>query len=159
MNAGFSLDTKVCDTVDNGVWKWPSAWSDLYHVLNQIIPPILNTTDDKLTWKDNDGKLNEFSVRIVWDTIRARSEPVTWHHIVWHSFCIPRHAFHLWLVMARKLKTQDKLKQWDIGNSIDLNLLCCPLCRTVLDSHQHLFSNVGFHLTYGTRLQAWLISL
>ncbi|GKA54130.1 hypothetical protein Tco_0753079, partial [Tanacetum coccineum] len=33
------------------------------------------------------------------------------------SACIPRHAFHLWLAMGRKLKTQDKLKQWEFGTS------------------------------------------
>nr|GEU40093.1 hypothetical protein [Tanacetum cinerariifolium] len=35
------------------------------------------------------------------------------------------------------LKTQDRLRQWDIGLSIDLNLLRCPLCDLVPDSQDH----------------------
>ncbi|GJT37265.1 reverse transcriptase domain, reverse transcriptase zinc-binding domain protein [Tanacetum coccineum] len=41
------------------------------------------------------------------------------------------------------LKTQDKVKQWDIGNN-DLNLLSCPLCKTQADSHAHLFFECSF---------------
>nr|GEW21080.1 putative reverse transcriptase domain, reverse transcriptase zinc-binding domain protein [Tanacetum cinerariifolium]GEW21164.1 putative reverse transcriptase domain, reverse transcriptase zinc-binding domain protein [Tanacetum cinerariifolium] len=44
----------------------------------------------------------------------------------------------------RKLKTQDKLRQWDVGKSVDLNLLMCPLCKAVPDSHEHLFFECSF---------------
>ncbi|GKB91561.1 reverse transcriptase domain, reverse transcriptase zinc-binding domain protein [Tanacetum coccineum] len=43
-----------------------------------------------------------------------------------------------------KLKTQDRLRQWDVGPSIDLNLLRCPLCDLVPDSHDHLFFECAF---------------
>ena len=46
---------------------------------------------------------------------------------------------HLWLVMNRKLKTQDLLRQWDVGPSTDLNLSRCSLCELVPDSNNHLF--------------------
>ncbi|GJR79375.1 RNA-directed DNA polymerase, eukaryota, reverse transcriptase zinc-binding domain protein [Tanacetum coccineum] len=48
-------------------------------------------------------------------------------------------SFHLWLVMRNSLKTQDKLRQWDVGINTDLNLLRCSLCNTQSDSHAHLF--------------------
>ncbi|GJU65543.1 sodium/hydrogen exchanger 6 [Tanacetum coccineum] len=60
------------------------------------------------------------------------------------SYCIPRHAIHMWLVIQQKLKTQDRLRQWDVGPSIDLNLLKCPLCDLVPDSHDHLFFECSF---------------
>ncbi|GJX15534.1 reverse transcriptase domain, reverse transcriptase zinc-binding domain protein [Tanacetum coccineum] len=60
------------------------------------------------------------------------------------SHCIPRHAIHMWLVIQQKLKTQDRLRQWDVGPSIDLNLLKCPLCDLVPDSHDHLFFECSF---------------
>ncbi|GKC80489.1 xylulose kinase-1, partial [Tanacetum coccineum] len=44
----------------------------------------------------------------------------------------------------QKLKTQDRLRQWDVGPSIDLNLLKCPLCDLVPDSHDHLFFECSF---------------
>ncbi|GKD43787.1 hypothetical protein Tco_1268432 [Tanacetum coccineum] len=45
--------------------------------------------------------------------------------VVWFSYGIPRHAFHLWLVMRNALKTQDRVRQWDVGLNISLNLLQC----------------------------------
>ncbi|GJW91293.1 putative gag-pol polyprotein [Tanacetum coccineum] len=45
---------------------------------------------------------------------------------------------------GQKLKTQDRLRQWDVGPSIDLNLLKCPLCDLVPDSHDHLFFECSF---------------
>ncbi|GJU58678.1 reverse transcriptase domain, reverse transcriptase zinc-binding domain protein [Tanacetum coccineum] len=41
-------------------------------------------------------------------------------HIVWFTHAIPRHAFQLWLIMRRSLKTQDKLRQWDVDPATDL---------------------------------------
>ncbi|GJU27031.1 hypothetical protein Tco_1165652 [Tanacetum coccineum] len=42
------------------------------------------------------------------------------------------------------LKTQDLMRQWDIGINTDLNLLRCALCRTCPDSHAHLFFECPF---------------
>lgn len=50
----------------------------------------------------------------------------------------------MWLVMEEKLKTRDNLRQWDVGNSIDLNLLHCPLCKVQPDSHERLFFECSF---------------
>nr|XP_043619773.1 uncharacterized protein LOC122591577 [Erigeron canadensis] len=41
--------------------------------------------------------------------------------------------------MRKKLKTHDKLKPWDVGGAVNLNLVCCSLCKTGPDSHAHLF--------------------
>nr|GEV85512.1 hypothetical protein [Tanacetum cinerariifolium] len=50
-----------------------------------------------------------------------------------------RHAFHLWLIMQRCLKTQDKLRPWDVDVSTDVAQLRCSLCGSQQDSHEHLF--------------------
>ncbi|GJZ02823.1 reverse transcriptase domain, reverse transcriptase zinc-binding domain protein [Tanacetum coccineum] len=50
----------------------------------------------------------------------------------------------MWLVIQQKLKTQHRLRQWDVGPSIDLNLLRCLLCDLVPDSHDHLFFECSF---------------
>ncbi|GJY55944.1 aspartic peptidase [Tanacetum coccineum] len=42
------------------------------------------------------------------------------------------------------LKTQDKLRQWDVGVGTDLNLLQCAFCNRRLDSHSHLFFECPF---------------
>ncbi|GJZ63874.1 putative reverse transcriptase domain-containing protein [Tanacetum coccineum] len=64
--------------------------------------------------------------------------------IVWFSHNIPRHAFHLWLVMRQGLKTHDRMKQWDVGLIIDVNSLRCSLCNAQSDSHTHLFFECAF---------------
>ncbi|GJY57254.1 reverse transcriptase domain, reverse transcriptase zinc-binding domain protein [Tanacetum coccineum] len=46
--------------------------------------------------------------------------------------------------LMQKLKTQDRLRQWDVGPRINLNLLRCPLCDLVPDSHDHLFFECSF---------------
>ncbi|GKD81840.1 reverse transcriptase zinc-binding domain-containing protein [Tanacetum coccineum] len=46
--------------------------------------------------------------------------------------------------MQNNLRTQDKLRQWDVGINVDLNLLRCPLCDIQPDSHDHLFFECNF---------------
>ncbi|GKF79718.1 putative reverse transcriptase domain-containing protein [Tanacetum coccineum] len=46
-----------------------------------------------------------------WEALRPRGVEVSWYRVVWFSHYIPRHAFHLWLVMRNSLKNQDKLRQ------------------------------------------------
>ena len=64
--------------------------------------------------------------------------------MVWFSHFIPRHAFHMWLVMRRSLKTQDTLRHWDVDASTDLSLLRCSLCGAQQDSNEHLFFECAF---------------
>nr|XP_043619787.1 uncharacterized protein LOC122591591 [Erigeron canadensis] len=123
-----------------GMWKWPIAWYDLFPVLINLPPPTINVyKDDTLVSRDISGNENNFSSLIVWETIRWRQDEVSWVHLVWFAHSIPGHAFHLWLIMRRKLKTHDRLKQWDVGGPVNLNLLCCSLCYRGPDSHEHFF--------------------
>ncbi|GJR68398.1 hypothetical protein Tco_0014463, partial [Tanacetum coccineum] len=87
-NVGFPLNAKVRDIIDNGSWGWPHGWILKYPLLVNTVVPQLADTADKLIWKD--------------------------HHNMDIGFIIPRHAVHLWLVIKRKLKTQDTLRQWDV---------------------------------------------
>ncbi|GKC38733.1 reverse transcriptase domain, reverse transcriptase zinc-binding domain protein, partial [Tanacetum coccineum] len=95
-------------------------------------------------WRDLDGNMLPFSVKCAWEVLRPRGLEVSWYNIAWFSYCIPRHAFHLWLVMKRCLKTQDKLRPWDVEPNVDLNLLKCSLCGAQMDSHEHLFFECVF---------------
>ncbi|XP_022030828.1 uncharacterized protein LOC110931754 [Helianthus annuus] len=64
---------------------------------------------------------------------------VSWSEIVWFASCIPKHAFLLWLVIRKKLLTQDKLLRWEQTRRKSMNMMCCVLCYNNLDSHEHLF--------------------
>ncbi|GKA90943.1 putative reverse transcriptase domain-containing protein, partial [Tanacetum coccineum] len=84
-----------------------------YSLANIVVPHLSNIAD-RIIWRDRNNMDSEFSVAIVWDCIRPRNNDVDWFHVVWFSHQIPRHAVHLWLVIKRKLKTQDSLRQWDV---------------------------------------------
>ncbi|GJY37928.1 reverse transcriptase domain, reverse transcriptase zinc-binding domain protein, partial [Tanacetum coccineum] len=101
---------------------------NLFLVLNSLNVPLLNIDqEDTWHWKTNNGVLKSFFVREVWHTVRQRADEVDWFHLVWSKYAIPRHDIHQWLVMRKRLKTQDRLRQWDVGVNVDLNLLRCPL--------------------------------
>ncbi|XP_022030846.1 uncharacterized protein LOC110931776 [Helianthus annuus] len=149
--AGFNMSSKVADLVSHrSEWIWPSSWLQLYPGLMSLVPPILNqNVPDKLLWKDRYAKHREFSTYEAWDNVRSRGEEVHWAELVWFSQCIPRHSFHMWLVIKNKLKTQDRMGIWDAGSATNLNLMCCPLCWNGKDSRDHLF----FQCSFG--LQVW----
>ncbi|XP_022032207.1 uncharacterized protein LOC110933285 [Helianthus annuus] len=149
-NAGFSLNTSVQEIHVNGVWRWPVVWRDTFPVLIQLdsIHTVPNTPD-QLMWKDG-NELVEHSSTQVWQSLRRRAEEVDWVKFVWFSQCIPKHAFFMWLVIRRKLLTQDKILQWDFSRRKNMNMMCCLLCYANIDSHNHLF----FDCSYST--QVWI---
>ncbi|GJV77195.1 reverse transcriptase domain-containing protein [Tanacetum coccineum] len=93
----------LADLVENGAWLWPSTWLQKAHALSMVPAPHLDVNS--------------------WEAIRIRGNSIAWNHVVWFNHNIPRHAFHLWLIMRRSLKTQDRLRQWDVGPAVDLDLL------------------------------------
>ncbi|GKA14481.1 putative RNA-directed DNA polymerase [Tanacetum coccineum] len=150
-NAGFFLDDKIKDVVSNGAWKWPSTWFVAYPVfISMPIPILIDDQEDILQWRKYDGSFDSFSVREAWNTIREHANEVDWFYLVWSHHFIPRHAIHVWLIMKRRLKTHDRMRQWDVGLDIDLNLFRCSLCKAQPDSHDHLF----FECPYSSRV--WL---
>nr|GEU45441.1 hypothetical protein [Tanacetum cinerariifolium] len=64
------------------------------------------------------------------------------------KYNIPRHAIHLWLMMRGRVKTQDRLRQWDVVKDVNLYLLRCPFCKLQLDTHEDLF----FKCLYSSRV-------
>ncbi|KAK1407939.1 hypothetical protein QVD17_39567 [Tagetes erecta] len=136
--AGFDLNDKLVDMVDDRQWVWPSAWYDVYPFLINIPIPEFKNMRDGFVWKDGFGVDSQFSVSKVWDDIRKRKPQVCWSNAVWFPKCIPRHAFHMWLVFKGKLNTQDRLKKWD------MNMMCYALCSRALDSHEHLFFECNY---------------
>ncbi|GJU15486.1 putative reverse transcriptase domain, reverse transcriptase zinc-binding domain protein [Tanacetum coccineum] len=143
---GFRLDSKVHKIIDHGSWSWLNDWASKCPSLVNITVPYLSNEVDCLTWRNLANVESDFLVAKVWDCILPRSNEVDWFHVVRFSHQIPRHAILLWLVIKRKLKTQDTLRQWDVGSNTNLNLLHCPLCETQPDSHDHLFFDCRFSL-------------
>ncbi|GJW06445.1 reverse transcriptase domain, reverse transcriptase zinc-binding domain protein [Tanacetum coccineum] len=143
-SAGFKLLAKVNEIVNNGVWCWSNDWLLRYPRLVNLVVPNLSNADYGLVWRDRNNVDSGFSVATTWECIRPRANKVDWFHVVWFSYQIPRHAIHLWLVVKRKLKTQDTLRQWDVSSNTNLNLIMCPLCDFQHDSYDHLFFGCVF---------------
>ncbi|GJZ24146.1 hypothetical protein Tco_0561605 [Tanacetum coccineum] len=154
--AGFNMASKVHDIVTNGSWKWPNEWRLKYPSLYTItVPSLVPNSLDQIVWKTRNDMDSGFSVATVWDCIRPRGAEIDWYNLVWFSHNIPRHSIHLWLVIQRKLKTQDKLRQWDVSSNTNLNLLQCPLCERQPDSHDHLFFECIFSLHVWHQVQSF----
>ncbi|XP_022019376.1 uncharacterized protein LOC110919413 [Helianthus annuus] len=145
-NAGFNRRSSVADLIDDiGQWKWPQAWLDLFPVLINIPPPHpLVDMADRCRWKDMEGNFYQIRSWEVWNTLRHRGDRVDWVDSIWFSQCIPRHSFHMWLVINNKLKTQDRMATWEAGSVTNLILMCCPLCYHDRDSRDHLFFQCSF---------------
>ncbi|XP_022036930.1 uncharacterized protein LOC110939628 [Helianthus annuus] len=155
-NAGFHLQSTVAELVSHsGEWSWPIAWYDLFPVLIYIQVSMFNDRQDRLIWKDLDGNSRHFSSWEVWNNIRHRENLVPWVNMVWFKHYIPRHSFHMWLVIRNKLKTQDRLSVWEAGSATNLNLMCCPLCCYDRDSRNHLFFECSFALEVWNNIKAW----
>ncbi|XP_071695601.1 uncharacterized protein [Rutidosis leptorrhynchoides] len=152
--AGWHDKTVVRDIMDNVGMKLPSDWYQKYPTLQTLVPPVLSNHPDQYGWSYSQGPLDIFSVHRAWDSLRAHSPKVPWFRVVWFSQCVPRHAFLLWLLMGERLKTQDKLKPWELRDGV---VQICSLCKGCPDSHAHLFFNCPFSSTVWLKVQSMLL--
>ncbi|GJY41443.1 hypothetical protein Tco_0428713 [Tanacetum coccineum] len=139
--AGLSHTSKVRDIIQDGAWNWPQDLLSKYPFLSTCHVPLVVSRSDCLVWRNSQGVSKPFSVAQVWSDIRPRCPQVDWYPMVWFASCIPRHAFNLWLVVKRKLKTQDLISIWDVSDSLGS---LCSLCGIQPDSHDHLFFECPF---------------
>ncbi|XP_021985772.1 uncharacterized protein LOC110881959 [Helianthus annuus] len=121
----------------------------LFKLDQVLLDPLKN---DRLLWKDGND-LNGFSSSGVWHSLRHKEPEVNWCSIVWFAQCIPRHAFMMWLIMKRKLLTQDKILQWDLSRRKNMNMMCCLLCFEDFDSHPHLFFECKYSSQVWTQIR------
>ncbi|XP_022003120.1 uncharacterized protein LOC110900540 [Helianthus annuus] len=88
---------------------------------------------------NSEGNLVSFESKEVWAVIRTRGHAVEWSNIVWSRFNIPEHAFISWLILKRKLWTQDRILHWNHTVTGSMNQMCCPLCFAGIETIDHLF--------------------
>ncbi|XP_021975493.1 uncharacterized protein LOC110870620 [Helianthus annuus] len=155
------MASKVSDLYSSNAWNWPNEWRVSYPGLNQLDQlSLLPNRTDKLMWRHGDNYF-EFSSSRAWESVRHQAEEVDWSRIVWFPQCIPRHAFLMWLIMRRKLLTQDKILSWDFSRRKNMNMMCCLLCYANHDSHNHLFFECNFstEVWLKVRLKVGMVSV
>ncbi|GJY66524.1 reverse transcriptase domain, reverse transcriptase zinc-binding domain protein [Tanacetum coccineum] len=114
----LNKDCKILvDRVKNRIGDWKNK-SLSFDALNLDVH-----NHDAYRWRGLNGSFSDFLVSRAWDAFRPRGNEVPWFKIVWFPHSIPRHSFHLWLVLRNSLKTRSVNGIWDVGNNVDLNLL------------------------------------
>ncbi|GJZ05303.1 hypothetical protein Tco_0538578 [Tanacetum coccineum] len=99
--AGFNMPSKIQDVIHDNQWMWPHDWDLKYPTLSSIIVLAIDSNMmDTLEWRNLSGASLNFSVAMVWECICPKDDEVNWYDVVWFSNCIPRHAFHLWVVWS-----------------------------------------------------------
>ncbi|XP_071708018.1 uncharacterized mitochondrial protein AtMg00310-like [Rutidosis leptorrhynchoides] len=86
---GYNLNEKVCDVMHGSDLTWPSTWYTEFNAIQDVAPPILTDQSDIVQWRDCSGNWIDFSVNVVWDTIRPYAPTIPWCSVIWYSQCIP----------------------------------------------------------------------
>lgn len=71
--------------------------------------------------------------------LRPQIGKVRWEGVVWTKRGIPRHNFHLWLVVQDRIPTRDRLLRWGLQVSS-----LCLLCNGADETRDHLFQDCSF---------------
>ncbi|KAJ9555971.1 hypothetical protein OSB04_010585 [Centaurea solstitialis] len=141
-NMGYSISTTARDLILASDGEWPNTWTQICTELqNYQLPTLVDDTVDEICWRNFQGDLGTFSVSDAYTDFLGNLITVDWAMEVWFKGCIPKHAFCVWTACHGRLPTQDRL-HW----KHDPPDLRCPLCDTVLDTHDHLFFTCDFSL-------------
>lgn len=109
---GIPLHATVSSLCSNGSWNLPPARTDAQLQLYAFL-----TTIQLMEQRPN----------------------VSWYNSVWFSRAIPRHSFHMWLVIQNRFPTRDRLINW--GLQVHPN---CLLCNRNQETRNHLFFSCDF---------------
>ncbi|GJS47270.1 subunits of heterodimeric actin filament capping protein Capz superfamily protein [Tanacetum coccineum] len=61
----------------NGVWNWPNAWLTKAPNLGLVVVPTLNSSiPDYIKWREENGNMAIFSVKLAWEAFRPRGDEV-----------------------------------------------------------------------------------
>ena len=138
---GIPLQATVSSLCSNGSWNLPPARTDaqlqLYAFLTTI--QLQANQEDYYEWEVNGKTYTKFQTGIIYDYLVEQRPNVSWYTSVWFSRAIPRHSFHIWLVIQNRLPTRDRLINW--GLQVHPN---CLLCNRNQETRNHLFFSCDF---------------
>lgn len=137
---GIPHQATVSSLCRDGSWGLPPARTEAQVQLYTYLTTIQLTGDqDYYEWEINGTIYNCFKTGILYDYLMEPRPDVYWYGAVWISRAIPRHSFHMWLVIQNRIPTRDRLIQW--GLQVDQS---CLLCNRNRESRDHLFFSCDF---------------
>ncbi|XP_074314269.1 uncharacterized protein LOC141649479 [Silene latifolia] len=66
----------------------------------------------------------EYTIKKGYSWLRQNSQDVSWYHIVWTKWSIPKHSFIAWLYYQQGFNTKDKLFRLGISPDKEMLYLC-----------------------------------
>ncbi|KAL0916814.1 hypothetical protein M5K25_014354 [Dendrobium thyrsiflorum] len=85
---------------------------------------------------------------VIWkDQLHPKDLDVEWHHYMWHKKKCLRYSVFTWLAFKGGLKTVDILARRNISVPDPV----CPLCRSDLESLNHIFFDCNYSFSVITR--------
>ena len=145
---GISLNATVGSLITNGIWPIPPARSEEQLQLQTYLTTLqLNGEPDYYEWELGVPTASRYSTGETYNYLRPQRPRVRWVDVVWTKRGIPRHNFHLWLVLQDRIPTRDRLISWGLQVSPS-----CLLCNTANESRDHLFQDCSFSFNLWTQL-------
>ena len=92
-----------------------------------------------------------YSIKSVYIQLRPNGISVPWSNPVWCRFSVPKHRFIIWLTMRRRLFTKDRLLKFNLVDDTT-----CVLCKTDIETHDHLFFNCCYSAVILKQVMQWL---
>ncbi|XP_074266096.1 uncharacterized protein LOC141588560 [Silene latifolia] len=74
-----------------------------------------------------------------YDMLRQKFQPVSWHKLIWHQVCIPKHQVICWMIARRALMLKERL--FALGIAPDDS---CLLCGQATESYDHIFQTCAY---------------
>lgn len=145
---GIPLNATVGSLITNGRWRIPPARSEEQLQLQTHLTTLqLNGKPDYYEWDLGVPTASRYSTGETYNYLRPQRPRVTWVDVVWTKRGIPRHNFHLWLVLQDRIPTRDRLISWGLQVSPS-----CLLCNAANESRDHLFQDCSFSFNLWTQL-------
>ncbi|XP_074292512.1 uncharacterized protein LOC141619394 [Silene latifolia] len=92
----------------------------------------------------------EYTIKKGYCWLRPTSQAVSWSHIVWTKWSIPKHSFIAWLYYQQGFNTKDKLYKFGI---VPESSYC--ICAQEEESPPHLFFQCQYSRRVIQKVQKW----
>lgn len=140
----ISVNSKVCDFINNRSWNIPLIWYDLFsfleHKLNRRLLCNLEMEDMCIWPHCTSGSLTLQEAY----NFKNPSVPFDWTKAIWRKDIPPSKSIFVWKLMMKKIATDDNL----ILRGCNIVSLCSQ-CRSATETSQHLFFTVTLQRKYG----------